>query len=206
MNFQRIWRKDQACAAAQSHLISCTGTPTLQPACTRSAWRSSSWRCGGRARASPVALPPSGESHTTPAVRCCAHRVLLQDVMTVLLYDWSLSNFPIGVGLTAVVLLMGWNVHSNARARGGPAGRWEARIGIPGSKHIYLGLHNDENGAARAYDSALVSASPLTASAPACHCLRMKHGSDEAFEVLPHLRRPTCKSAYKGSVALQSIQ
>ena len=36
-------------------------------------------------------------------------------------------------------------------------GRWEARIGIPGSKHIYLGLHDDEDSAAKAYDSALVS-------------------------------------------------
>ena len=36
------------------------------------------------------------------------------------------------------------------------AGRWEARIGIPGSKHIYLGLHNSEDSAAKAYDSALV--------------------------------------------------
>ena len=36
------------------------------------------------------------------------------------------------------------------------AGRWEARIGIPGSKHIYLGLYNDEKEAARMYDAALV--------------------------------------------------
>ena len=35
-------------------------------------------------------------------------------------------------------------------------GRWEARIGIPGSKHIYLGLYNDEKEAARMYDAALV--------------------------------------------------
>lgn len=36
------------------------------------------------------------------------------------------------------------------------AGRWEARIGIPGSKHIYLGLFNAEKEAAQAYDRALV--------------------------------------------------
>ena len=35
-------------------------------------------------------------------------------------------------------------------------GRWEARIGIPGSKHIYLGLFNEEKEAAQAYDRALV--------------------------------------------------
>ncbi|GAX86316.1 hypothetical protein CEUSTIGMA_g13728.t1 [Chlamydomonas eustigma] len=37
-----------------------------------------------------------------------------------------------------------------------PSGRWESRIGIPGSKHIYLGLFPDEASAARAYDRALV--------------------------------------------------
>jgi hypothetical protein len=37
------------------------------------------------------------------------------------------------------------------------AGRWEARIGIPGSKHIYLGLFNEEREAARMYDAALVN-------------------------------------------------
>ncbi|WZN62099.1 AP2-like ethylene-responsive transcription factor [Chloropicon roscoffensis] len=37
-----------------------------------------------------------------------------------------------------------------------PNGRWEARIGMPGSKHIYLGLYNDEAEAAKAYDKALV--------------------------------------------------
>lgn len=37
-----------------------------------------------------------------------------------------------------------------------PSGRWESRIGIPGSKHIYLGLFEAEREAAKAYDRALV--------------------------------------------------
>ena len=37
-----------------------------------------------------------------------------------------------------------------------PNGRWEARIGMPGSKHIYLGLYVEEQVAAQAYDRALV--------------------------------------------------
>lgn len=37
-----------------------------------------------------------------------------------------------------------------------PSGRWESRIGIPGSKHIYLGLFEEEQEASRAYDRALV--------------------------------------------------
>ncbi|KXZ46408.1 hypothetical protein GPECTOR_44g82 [Gonium pectorale] len=37
-----------------------------------------------------------------------------------------------------------------------PSGRWESRIGIPGSKHIYLGLFEHERDAAAAYDRSLV--------------------------------------------------
>jgi hypothetical protein len=36
------------------------------------------------------------------------------------------------------------------------AGRFEARIGIAGNKHVYLGLYNKEADAAKAYDQAVV--------------------------------------------------
>eukprot|EP00891_Asterochloris_glomerata_P008473 jgi/Astpho2/8473/e_gw1.00124.8.1_t len=38
-----------------------------------------------------------------------------------------------------------------------PTGRWEARVGLPGThKHIYLGLFCEEAEAARAYDRSMV--------------------------------------------------
>jgi hypothetical protein len=45
-----------------------------------------------------------------------------------------------------------------------PSGRWEARIGIPGSRHVYLGLYEGEGEAARAYDASLVRLRGLTAA------------------------------------------
>ena len=46
----------------------------------------------------------------------------------------------------------------------GLAGRFEARIGIAGSKHIYLGPFGEEIEAARAYDRAIVRLKGLHAS------------------------------------------
>jgi hypothetical protein len=37
-----------------------------------------------------------------------------------------------------------------------PNGRWEARLGVPGQRHVYLGLFACEEDAAKAYDRALV--------------------------------------------------
>ena len=44
------------------------------------------------------------------------------------------------------------------------AGRWEVRIGLRGSKHVYLGLHSSEVEAARVYDRALVLLTGQTAA------------------------------------------
>lgn len=43
-------------------------------------------------------------------------------------------------------------------------GRWEVRIGLRGSKHVYLGLHSSEVEAARVYDRALVLLTGQTAA------------------------------------------
>lgn len=51
------------------------------------------------------------------------------------------------------------------------AGRWESRIGVPGSKHIYLGLFGDEKDAARAYDRSLVRADVLSLAPYLCSLL-----------------------------------
>jgi hypothetical protein len=60
-----------------------------------------------------------------------------------------------------------------------PSGRWESRIGIPGSKHVYLGLFNQEAAAAQ------VRASNQ-------YCLSLKHqpaSVPDPFEYRPSSMR-----------------
>eukprot|EP00775_Hariotina_reticulata_P005945 gene5945-6184_t len=68
-------------------------------------------------------------------------------------------------GITLEELIMAVRRQSQGFSRGSsnyrgvtahPSGRWESRIGIPGSRHVYLGLYGAESAAARAYDTALV--------------------------------------------------
>ncbi|PNH11103.1 AP2-like ethylene-responsive transcription factor PLT1, partial [Tetrabaena socialis] len=84
------------------------------------------------------------------------------------------TNFPLPryLGLLAALeavsldeLIMAVRRQSQGFSRGSsafrgvtahPSGRWESRIGIPGSKHIYLGLFGQERQAAAAYDRSLV--------------------------------------------------
>ena len=75
----------------------------------------------------------------------------------------ELNGFMESVGLEELVMAIRRQSQGFARGSSGfrgvthhPNGRWEARIGMPGSKHIYLGLYNEEAAAARAYDRALV--------------------------------------------------
>ena len=75
----------------------------------------------------------------------------------------ELDSFMQSVGLEELVMAIRRQSQGFARGSSGfrgvthhPNGRWEARIGMPGSKHIYLGLYNEEAAAARAYDRALV--------------------------------------------------
>ena len=75
----------------------------------------------------------------------------------------ELSAFMESVGLEELVMAIRRQSQGFARGSSGyrgvthhPNGRWEARIGMPGSKHIYLGLFNEEAAAARTYDRALV--------------------------------------------------
>ncbi|GBF95011.1 pathogenesis-related genes transcriptional activator [Raphidocelis subcapitata] len=80
-----------------------------------------------------------------------------------------------------------------------PSGRWEARIGIPHSRHIYLGLYAEERDAARAYDTALVRLKGLAAATnygikDYCHNLAEHYRANEliaARHEVGVLLRPT---------------
>lgn len=80
-------------------------------------------------------------------------------------------------------------------------GRWEARVGVPGSKHVYLGLYEGEEEAARAYDSSLVR---LRGSSAATNFALSEYKSDlAAYHKLHQVRRVCCDCCCLCNVLLQ---
>lgn len=100
----------------------------------------------------------------------------------------ELNGFMESVSLEELVMAIRRQSQGFARGSSGfrgvthhPNGRWEARIGMPGSKHIYLGLYNEEAAAARAYDRALVRL--RGASAATNYSLTYYQSELQAFEM-----------------------
>ena len=100
----------------------------------------------------------------------------------------ELNGFMESVSLEELVMAIRRQSQGFARGSSGfrgvthhPNGRWEARIGMPGSKHIYLGLYNEEAAAARAYDRALVRL--RGASAATNYSLTNYQSELQAFEM-----------------------
>jgi hypothetical protein len=73
-------------------------------------------------------------------------------------YTWHAQNKPSMILHAALLSTGPPPPHTQGFSRGSstyrgvtahPSGRWESRIGIPGSKHVYLGLFNQEAAAAQ---------------------------------------------------------
>ena len=111
----------------------------------------------------------------------------------------ELDSFMQSVGLEELVMAIRRQSQGFARGSSGfrgvthhPNGRWEARIGMPGSKHIYLGLYNEEAAAARAYDRALVRL--RGAAAATNYSLTNYKGELQAFEMDKSTKTLACST------------
>ena len=114
----------------------------------------------------------------------------------------ELNGFMESVSLEELVMAIRRQSQGFARGSSGfrgvthhPNGRWEARIGMPGSKHIYLGLYNEEAAAARAYDRALVRL--RGASAATNYSLTNYQSELQAFEMYKSTEKLALSSSAK---------
>jgi len=106
----------------------------------------------------------AAEAYDVAAIKCKGGKVGRKVKLNFPASKYSeLSGYMESVSLEELVMAVRRQSQGFARGSSGyrgvthhPNGRWEARIGMPGSKHIYLGLYNEESAAARAYDRALV--------------------------------------------------
>jgi len=102
----------------------------------------------------------AAEAYDVAAIKCKGPRVKTNFPLE---KYRELMRFMDAISLEELVMAVRRQSQGFARGSSGyrgvthhPNGRWEARIGMPGSKHIYLGLFNEEQMAAQAYDRALV--------------------------------------------------
>ncbi|KAL4858727.1 AP2-like ethylene-responsive transcription factor PLT2 [Chlorella vulgaris] len=102
----------------------------------------------------------AAEAYDIAAIKANGRRVITN--FDIAKYDEVMDTID---SMPITDLVMAVRRQSNGFSRGSsshrgvvlhPTGRWEARVGIPGSKHVYLGLFQKEAEAAVAYDRSLV--------------------------------------------------
>ena len=123
----------------------------------------------------------------------------------------ELSAYMASVSLEELVMAIRRQSQGFARGSSGfrgvtqhPNGRWEARIGMPNSKHIYLGLYNEESAAARAYDMALVrlrGPGAATNYTLANYKDELKGFENEKAGIMQLDAKPSCKEEVKNEEA-----
>eukprot|EP00198_Chlamydomonas_reinhardtii_P010956 XP_001700293.1 basal body protein [Chlamydomonas reinhardtii] len=112
----------------------------------------------------------AAEAYDVAALKCKGAKAGVRTNFELGRYSGLLASLP---HISLEELIMAVRRQSQGFSRGSssyrgvtahPSGRWESRIGIPGSKHIYLGLFEGERDAAAAYDRSLVRLKGPTAA------------------------------------------